>query len=93
MSQVLCTFGNGSKTSVLVSDTTWTGTLGPILDSSVYNGEVCVAVFVCMLESDVACVQTYDARLEQEGWSTPGFTNASNWSPVPAVCVRPCAYV
>ena len=30
--------------------------------------------------------ETYDARLEQDGWSTVGFGNASSWSAVPAVC-------
>ena len=29
--------------------------------------------------------QTYDARLEQDGWSTVSFDNLSSWSTVPLV--------
>lgn len=31
--------------------------------------------------------EAYDARLEQEGWSTVSFGNASAWTPVPFVCL------
>lgn len=49
---------SGQQT-VLVSDGSWSGSQGPILSDSVYNGEI------------------YDARLEQPGWSSPGFKG--NW--------------
>ena len=32
--------------------------------------------------------EAYDAQLEQDGWSTVAFGNASSWSPVPFVCER-----
>ncbi|MDK8190175.1 family 78 glycoside hydrolase catalytic domain [Paenibacillus sp. UMB7766-LJ446] len=46
--------------SVVVSDTDWRSSLGPILYSNIYHGE------------------TYDARLEQSGWTEAGFDD-SQW--------------
>ncbi|MGB4183998.1 MAG: glycoside hydrolase family 78 protein [Caldicoprobacterales bacterium] len=48
---------------VIVSDTNWLGTTGPIVYDSLRNGE------------------TYDARLEIEGWTEPGF-NDQDWERV-----------
>ncbi len=45
------------------------------------RGTLPIAVVAYVAES----WQTYDARLEQEGWSTTTFTNASAWIPVPQV--------
>lgn len=44
---------------VIVSDTNWRGTTGPIVYDSLRNGE------------------TYDARLEIDGWTQPGFDDQS----------------
>eukprot|EP00042_Codosiga_hollandica_P047623 m.519791 g.519791 ORF g.519791 m.519791 type:complete len:1028 (+) comp57489_c0_seq2:140-3223(+) len=64
--QMLATFADGSKSSLLASSPDlWTGIQGPIVNVSIYDGE------------------TYDARLEQDGWSTPSFKNASAWRSVP----------
>ncbi len=48
---------------VIVSDGSWTGGFGPILEDDRFDGE------------------TYDARLEQTGWDSPGFSSAS-WTGV-----------
>jgi alpha-L-rhamnosidase len=50
-------------TEIIASDERWRASRGPILASSIYDGE------------------TYDARLEQPGWSSPGFDGA-DWSGV-----------
>ena len=85
MLQVIGTFSNGSKIVLLSSSDEWVGTQSPILDDSVYNGEVRSCGLCMHAHVTSHARQTYDARLEQDGWSTAGFANASNWSPVPLV--------
>jgi len=55
-------YTDGSET-VIVTDTSWKASTGPILYSNIYHGE------------------TYDARLEQKGWSHAEF-NEEEWKPV-----------
>lgn len=60
--QMHVTFADGSET-VITTDSSWKAYTGPILSSSIYNGE------------------TYDARLEQDGWSESGFAD-EQWKKV-----------
>jgi alpha-L-rhamnosidase len=54
------TYNDGTE-EVIVTDTTWKASTGPILFSEIYHGE------------------TYDARLEHEGWTSPDF-NDQDWT-------------
>jgi alpha-L-rhamnosidase len=51
------------RTERIVSDQSWTSTVGPIRNSDIQHGE------------------TYDARAEMPGWSSPGFA-MTGWDPV-----------
>ncbi len=59
LAQLVIRYADG-RTAVVSSDASWRTTTGPILASTIYDGE------------------RYDARLEQDGWSEPGF-DASAW--------------
>lgn len=58
--QIHVTYSDGTD-EIIVTDTTWKASTGPILFSEIYHGE------------------TYDARLEKEGWSKPTF-NDHDWA-------------
>ncbi|MEN8201174.1 MAG: glycoside hydrolase family 78 protein [Bacteroidota bacterium] len=58
MAQLELTYSDGSI-EVVKTDPEWKYSSGPILASSIYNGE------------------NYDARLENKGWSSPGFDESS----------------
>ncbi|MFS0778117.1 family 78 glycoside hydrolase catalytic domain [Neobacillus sp. 3P2-tot-E-2] len=58
--QIHVTYNDGTE-DVIVTDTTWKASTGPILFSEIYHGE------------------TYDARLEQEGWSQTDY-NDVDWA-------------
>jgi alpha-L-rhamnosidase len=62
LAQLVITYRDG-RTVTVGTDTTWRAATGPILASTIYDGE------------------RYDARLERDGWSTPGF-DAKDWTPV-----------
>ncbi len=55
--QLHINYMDGSR-QLVVTDSSWKASTGPILMSDIYNGE------------------TYDARLEKKGWSSPGFDDA-----------------
>ncbi|MFW6269140.1 MAG: family 78 glycoside hydrolase catalytic domain [Bacillota bacterium] len=54
-------FADGTR-KIVITDTSWKVSAGPIIYNDLYDGE------------------HYDARLEQEGWSLPGFDD-SDWDP------------
>ncbi|OLS42202.1 alpha-L-rhamnosidase [Bacillus sp. MRMR6] len=58
--QLHVTYNDGSE-QVIVTDSTWKASTGPIVFSEIYHGE------------------TYDARLEQAGWSKSAF-NDQDWA-------------
>jgi alpha-L-rhamnosidase len=58
--QVEIEYQDGSN-EIIVSDSTWKVSAGPIVFDAIRNGE------------------TYDARLEKNGWNQPGY-NDDNWS-------------
>ena len=58
-------YEDGSR-EIISTDDTWKSSTGPILMTSIYNGE------------------SYDARLEMDGWANPDF-NDSSWLPVETV--------
>jgi alpha-L-rhamnosidase len=62
LAQLEVQYTDGSH-DCLITDEIWHASTGPILMSSLYDGE------------------TYDARLEQPGWSSPGF-DETDWSRV-----------
>lgn len=62
LAQLEVEYADGS-TERVVTDSSWRASTGPILASSLYDGE------------------TYDARRERSGWSTPGFDD-HDWSGV-----------
>lgn len=70
LAQLEATYADGS-TEAVVTDTSWRGAYGPILESGIYDGE------------------TYDARRELPGWSSPEFDD-SGWQPLVEVS-RPVA--
>ena len=53
----------GGQSETVGTNGSWKAATGPILMSSIYDGEI------------------YDARLEQDGWSEPGFDDSA-WDPV-----------
>ncbi len=59
LAQLEIEYADGAVERV-VTDDSWRAATGPILASSIYDGE------------------TYDARLERVGWSSPGF-DATDW--------------
>jgi len=65
LSQLEITCQDGTR-EVIVTDSTWKASTGPILASDIYDGEV------------------YDARLERQGWTRPGFDD-NGWSAVKVV--------
>jgi alpha-L-rhamnosidase len=65
LAQLEVQYSDGSMERI-VTDENWRAATGPILFSSIYDGE------------------TYDARLEQSGWTLPGFDDSS-WSEVRTV--------
>jgi hypothetical protein len=69
-------YQSGSQFALIsnASDTEWRVTQSPITFDNIYVGEVYGLAFC---QSDFA-----DALLEQPGWDTPAFTNATAWSPV-----------
>jgi alpha-L-rhamnosidase len=62
LAQLEITYADGT-TERIITDESWRTARGPILESTLYDGE------------------TYDARLEREGWSEPGY-NAQEWGEV-----------
>jgi alpha-L-rhamnosidase len=62
LAQLEVTHADGSSDTV-VTDSRWRAAAGPILESSLYDGE------------------TYDARRELRGWSSPEFDD-TEWQPV-----------
>jgi alpha-L-rhamnosidase len=65
IAQLEVTYADGT-TETIVSDETWRAATGPLVASSIYDGE------------------TYDARLEMSGWSSPGFDDSA-WKGVRTV--------
>ncbi len=65
MAQLEVTYTDGSK-EIITTDNSWKSSTGPIVKSSIYDGE------------------TRDARLEQPGWSSAGFSD-SDWLGVETV--------
>ena len=60
--QINIEYEDGS-TEMVITDSSWKSSTGPILSSDIYNGE------------------TYDARLEKDGWCTTDFDD-SDWNRV-----------
>ena len=58
--QINIEYLDGTKENI-ISDASWKSSTGPIIMSSIYDGE------------------TYDARLEKEGWDKPGY-NDKDWN-------------
>lgn len=65
MAQLEVTYKDGT-TEIITTDNSWKSSTGPVVNSSIYDGE------------------TYDARLEQAGWSSAGFAD-SDWAGVETV--------
>src|SRR6266498_2086403 len=65
LAQLEIAYGDGT-TDCIVTDESWRAARGPILASSIYDGE------------------TYDARLERDGWSTAGHDDG-DWAGVRAI--------
>lgn len=59
LAQLEVTYAGGA-TETIVTDEAWRSATGPVIASSIYDGE------------------TYDARLGQPGWASPGFAD-SDW--------------
>ena len=65
LAQLIIRYADGTADTV-GTDSTWRAATGPILASTIYDGE------------------TYDARLERDRWSAPGYDDTS-WVPVRSI--------
>ena len=69
-------FPNGTSGVVtVVSDTTWTQSVGPITADDIYNG---MGVSQHLFNLIYISGETFDSRLVQPGWTLPSF-DASQW--------------